>query len=97
MAKKMKLTLYHAKQCGHCITFHPEWMKFENAFKSKYPEKLEITNVESAQIGPEVTINGKQLEGYPTVKVEFDGKEFEYRGKRTYEGLTDFIKQRLIL
>jgi hypothetical protein len=97
MSKKMKLTLYHSKQCIHCVSFLPQWLKFEDTFNSKYPRKLEIRNIEAAMIGSDVTIAGQQLEGYPTVKVEFDNKEFEYKGKRTYEGLSEFVTQRIML
>jgi thiol-disulfide isomerase/thioredoxin len=95
MSKKMKLTLYHADWCGHCVKFLPEWYKFKNTFKNKHSGKIDIHDIEAANVTTNVTIAGKQLEGYPTVKVEYDGQEFEYKGKRTFEGLTDFVTHRL--
>lgn len=92
---KMKLTLYHANWCGHCVKFLPEWNKFKNTIKNKLDNKIEIHDIESSNVTTDVKIAGKQLEGYPTVKVEYNGKEFEYKGKRTYEGLSDFVYSRI--
>jgi hypothetical protein len=95
MEKKMKMTLYHAEWCGHCVSFLPEWQRFKNESKTLFKNKVDVSDIESSNIKGDVTIAGKQLEGFPTVKVEFDGQEFEYKGKRTYAGLSDFVKNRI--
>ena len=95
MEKKLKMTLYHANWCGHCVTFLPEWKKFKNDAKISFKNKIDISDVESENIKGDVTIAGKQLEGFPTVKVEYGGQEFEYKGKRSYAGLNNFVKTRI--
>ena len=95
MAKKMKLTLYHADWCGHCTEFLPAWTKFESTFNGKLNGNLQINNVESKQMPPDASVAGQPIEGFPTVKIEYNNTEFEYKGKRSYEGLKDFVSQRL--
>ena len=82
-----KITLYHANWCGHCKHFKPTWDSMKSFFDSnkiqhaEYEDSLNSKEIEAANIN-----------GFPTIKIVKDGKEYEYQGKRTEEA----IKKELI-
>ncbi len=93
-------TLYHAKWCGHCKTFLPEWKKAKEALETAVTNNVKIimNDYEESQLDKNeiVTINGKPVRGYPTLKIKvYDDKgksiEYEYDGKRTYESVKNHI------
>jgi hypothetical protein len=87
MKKSLEITLYHSEQCGHCVTFKPEWKRLQKNLaeaKNKYngiPIKLEDIE-ESQSKGVMGTINGKEIDGYPTIKFKLTigdkSKEYDY-------------------
>lgn len=95
-------TLYYADWCGHCKVFEPLWKHFEQDIKTNYDGKVNGINVilnsyEQKELNYKPTINGKDIQGYPTVKFKIIGDdgtsvEYEYTGKRTEQSLMDHIK-----
>lgn len=106
MGKSIKIELFHAEWCPHCVTFLPIWEKFSKIIQNldKTKSNLEISTksfsydvIEKAAEKKKYidTINGVRIEGYPTIKitVECDGAKAEcsYEGQRTLEHLTEKI------
>jgi hypothetical protein len=84
-------TLYHAKWCGHCTDFKPEWDLLKDKIKQlggKFKgNTILINDFEDSQLPKEgAKINNTDIRGYPTVKISVstNGKviEYEYDGKR---------------
>lgn len=96
----IETTLYYANWCGHCHNFMGEWEKF-----SKYVDNSKEKNgltikadkfEESAIRDQKPTINGKDVRGFPTVKITVKNEngekaEYEYNGKRTADDLIDHV------
>lgn len=104
MKKEVKITLYYADWCGHCVNFKPEWNKFkEHILKIKKRNKdIEIFTKEyeddELQKKGGGKINGKDIQGYPTVKIKLTmgdkSKEYNYDdyGKKDSKYMTRFIE-----
>jgi len=99
MTLTVKGTLYYAHWCGHCKRFEPEWDKFaekiEEAGGKLNNVKINVDKIEDNKIEKgSALINGKEIRGYPTVKISVTKKggkpvEYEYSGKRDVESLID--------
>lgn len=93
--------LYFADWCGHCHHFIPEWDKFaEQIEKNPGPNKVVTKKYEEGSIPKDEkpTINGKEIRGYPTVKITVmsdKGKkvEYEYNGKRNSKALMEHVNK----
>lgn len=97
MSKPIKITLFHADWCGHCHSFMPTW-------KGMISDKLANENIlfeeyESGSMDTlskkDRTINGRSIEGFPTIKIAINDNEFEYSGDRTPSGIYSFILKKL--
>ena len=103
MVLLLKLTLYHASWCGHCVTFLPEWQKLEkyvsdmgykyNGVKIhlvSYDDK-DLKNVGGGKI------NDTSIEGYPTIKFGLTlnkmKKEYEYSKEQKSNVIINYIKK----
>jgi hypothetical protein len=96
MVIKIETTLFHAKWCGHCTRFLPEWKKYASQIGTSHGKIGKINIVakefeESTIKSDDALINGKHIKGFPTVKilVHNNGKsaEYAYTGKRTADDL----------
>ena len=79
-----KITLYHSKNCGHCIIFLPEWKKLYN--NAKIPNNVIVNDIECSNNNKCANINA-----FPTVILTVNDKNIEYNGQRTENALVDFI------
>ena len=82
---KPTMMLFHAKWCGHCVRFLPEWKKFK--------EQATINVVEYEADEDEDKMSENNVKGFPTIKCRTasgDVKEFD--GERTVAGLNAFAK-----
>jgi thiol-disulfide isomerase/thioredoxin len=101
MSTKVDCTLYYADWCTHCVNFKPEWEKLKQKIKQsngKYNDiSLTIAEYESKQIPNNTKINGKDIQGFPTIKVSVNKngiiKEFDYNGKRNSDALFYYMSQ----
>lgn len=90
---QIKLELFHADWCGHCKNFMPEWKKFANDIKGD--KSVHVVDYESSSpnFAKVAKINGKPVEGFPTVKVTVDGTEHVYNNGRTAEALHETVSE----
>jgi thiol-disulfide isomerase/thioredoxin len=88
MTSKVRAELYYANWCGHCNQFKEEWNKLKSQLDQKYGGNSwgEYEESENRQIMKEKGING-----YPTIKINVNGVEKEYQGKRSAESIMNFI------
>lgn len=93
--KSCKLVLYYAPWCGFCKSLMPEWEKLEeftntNNIKSV---KLELIKINCDENREKCTA----VAGYPTIKLEIDGKEIEMGGKyqRNKDSILEFVKDNI--
>lgn len=94
-------TLYFANWCGHCHAFVPQWDAFAKKINKEggvvNGTKIKVAKFEESQMGgKKALINGKEIRGFPTVKIvvtDDNGKkvEYEYSGKRNADFLYNHI------
>ena len=96
MSKFANITLYHAKWCGHCVSFMPEW----NKLTAKKIKNVTFNSYDSEnEEAKSATINGDALKGFPTIKVTINDNgektEIDYMGKRRADEIINFISQKI--
>ena len=83
-----KITLYHAEWCGHCKNFIPVWNELKTQLESHNIEHSEFEHSKDAKI-----IEASNIDGFPTIKINKNGDEYEYQGKRNKEDImTELLK-----
>ena len=97
MKKPVQITLYFADWCGHCIKFKPTWEEMKT-YKNQHSEmfkNIELAEFESKKLRDlkkkDKTINGLPIEGYPTIKIEIRGKEYNYEEERSPSAIYKYI------
>ena len=98
----VEATLYFAHWCYHCKVFEQLWDEFSTILEKTNNKLWKIDVVtkkyeEGSLKGEKAQINGKEIRGYPTVKISVKDDsnttvEYEYTGKRTSAALADHIK-----
>lgn len=100
MSKKIvKVTLFHADWCGHCVRFMPTWEKMikdKEATKNIEFEAYEESKMRSLDESIK-TINGEDARtyGFPTIKITVDKEEYAYNGNRTPEEIYKYILEKI--
>jgi glutaredoxin len=95
--KKIKITLYHAKWCGHCVTFFPIWKKMaENEVARK---NIDFEEHEQQTFGSlsadEMKINDEPIDSFPTIRININNTDYNYTGGREPDDIYQFIIDRL--
>jgi thiol-disulfide isomerase/thioredoxin len=80
------VTLYHMVGCGWCQKFKPEWEKFKDMAQKAGIQTKEVEASEDPSL-----IEKKGIQGFPTVRVEKNGKEVDYSGDRTAQDLMKYM------
>lgn len=81
----MKIELYYADWCLHCINFMPVWNELKGDLK-----KMEIDVKEySDENRQKLAENG--VHGFPTIRISEGDKLFTYRGGRTLDEIIDTL------
>lgn len=103
MTVSLKLTLYFADWCGHCKDFKENWEVLKELVKKINNEyngvSIEINQYEDAEIKQNKKlgkINGKAIEGFPTLvfrpQLNDLEKDYEYIQKRDPMTILNMIK-----
>jgi thiol-disulfide isomerase/thioredoxin len=99
---KVKVILFHAKWCGHCLNFQPDWEKLKKNITNKNIEFIDYEDKLIEKLNDdEKTINGNKIAGFPTIKIIVSDdknnkiKEYEYAKKRDYDVLKTDIENNL--
>jgi len=90
------IVLLHARWCGWCLKFRPEWDKFVNQHKNN--ENLLVVEVESDQLERlNKSVRDKLVEnesiGFPSIFLFKNGNKYKYEGERTSSALTSHLKE----
>lgn len=97
MEKPIKITLYHATWCGHCVSFMPTWNEMMN--DKKMCKNIKFVSYESSMLNTlpesERTIKGEEISGYPTIRITINGEDYYYEGSRTKNDILQFILNKL--
>ena len=73
-----KITLYHANWCGHCVNFLPTWKALKDVFNLNNIKHEEYEDSANPKVIKEANING-----FPTIRISKNNKEYDYNGPRT--------------
>ena len=85
-SNKPTMMLFHAKWCGHCVRFMPEWKKF------KKQTNINVVEYEADENTKDIEEN--KVKGFPTIKCKtVNGDVREFEGERTIEGLNKFAEE----
>ena len=93
--KSNVFTLYYMNGCPHCERIMPAYKKFAAAGQFETNgKKVKLRALEQADpsAGPE--IEARNITGFPTFVLSTAAGEFlEYKGERSIEAMTQFIKE----
>lgn len=79
-------TLYYVEWCPHCKVVKPEWEKLKND-----PELKHITIIKIDCEKNEEVVQEKNIEGFPTILLNNNGKEEAYNGDREYADFKNYL------
>tara|TARA_Y100000389_G_scaffold39622_1_gene34070 strand:+ start:239 stop:697 length:459 start_codon:yes stop_codon:yes gene_type:complete len=85
-SKGVTFTLYYVEWCPHCKVVKPEWKKLEND-----PDLEHITIVKINCEENESVVQEKNIEGFPTILLNNNGKEEAYNGNREYADFKNYL------
>lgn len=87
-----KLVFMHMDGCGWCVRFKPEWDAFAEQ-NSAALKKSGITMLSYERKQPEAKAYDNYVDGYPTVLLDTGGVVVKFAGKRTPEGIAEFLRE----
>jgi thiol-disulfide isomerase/thioredoxin len=81
------LNLFKADWCGHCIAFKDTWGKLQNNKEFNIKYNIYDADTHAAEM------KNWNIQGFPTLILQTKDKAVEYVGPKTYEAVTNFIKE----
>jgi thiol-disulfide isomerase/thioredoxin len=89
----LKVIIAKADWCGHCKRAAPEFERLVNASPIRLADGRQavVEMLDADQQKSEVAALG--VKGFPTIMIQKGGKNIEYPGERTYEGVVGFLEQ----
>lgn len=95
--KPVKITLFHAEWCGHCVDFKPTWEKMKESKEAW--KNIEFEEHEAGTLGSlsenEKKVNGEDIIGFPTIRINIFEKEYNYKGSRDQDEIFGFVLDHL--
>lgn len=93
------ILFFYADWCPHCKQAKPEWQKFKEQYNESVVNnyKLNLIDVNcTSELGESgQLIKTYNVEGFPTVKMNVNGKIVEYDAKVSKENLKLFVNKML--
>ena len=94
--KEATIYFFFADWCPHCKKAKPSWEEFKNNYEGKNVNgyKLNIVNVDCTNSEDPQTANmidRYDVKSYPTIKIQFGDKIYEFDAKITPENLDEFV------
>ena len=94
-----EILFFYADWCPHCKTAKPHWEKFKEEYNGKVVNKYKLNLIDvncTSELGESgELIKTYDVEGFPTIKMNANGKIIEYEAKVTQENLNLFVKKML--
>lgn len=83
---------FYTEWCPYCKKAKPEWNKFENYVGNKNKNIDYTINLVSINCDESKSIANKyKIDGYPTVKLIYKNKEYDFDAKVTKDNLVEFL------
>lgn len=83
---------FNTDWCGYSKKFQPIWDEFTSKMKGK---NISVKDVKCDNNQNEKICEKYKIEGFPTVKLVKNNKQYEFRGRRTVDDLNDFVQTHL--
>ena len=90
--ESIKIIFFHTEWCPHCKRAKPEWKKFDtyvNGIKDTIDYKIYLDKVDGDVDTKQV--EKYKVEGYPTIKLIYKDKIYDYDAKVTKDNLIEFL------
>tara|TARA_B100000900_G_scaffold415431_1_gene445271 strand:+ start:3417 stop:3902 length:486 start_codon:yes stop_codon:yes gene_type:complete len=83
---------FYTDWCPYCKKAKPEWSKFENYVNNKNKSIDYTINLTSVNCDENKNIADKyQVDGYPTIKLLYKNKVYDFDAKVTKDNLVEFL------
>jgi thiol-disulfide isomerase/thioredoxin len=94
--KEATIYFFYADWCPHCKKAKPVWADFKNNYDGKTVNgnKLKVVSVDCTNAeAPETAnmIDRYDIKSYPTIKIQFGDRFYEFDAKITRENLEQFV------
>ena len=87
------ILFFYTDWCPYCKSSLPEWNKFEEYVKNlKNSIEYNITLTKINGDKDEKTVEKYNVEGYPTIKLLYKGKVYDYDAKPNKDNLVKFLE-----
>ena len=90
---KIDIYFFYTEWCPYCKKAKPEWDKFCSVMKNKYSESNYTIDYFEIDCDKNQTLANKfNVEGYPTIKIDYNNKIYMYDAKPDSENLLNFVE-----
>lgn len=90
------LYFFYTDWCGWSQKAMPEWEKVKSQLNGQKIGTYQIKTIEVNAEQDRKTAETYEVTGFPTIKLETSKHIYEFQGKRTAEGIIDFVKKSLV-
>ena len=87
---------FYTDWCGWSQKAMPEWEKVKSQLNGQKVGTYQIKTIEVNAEQDRKTAETYEVTGFPTIKLETSKTIYEFQGKRTAEGIIDFVKNSLV-
>ena len=92
-SKNVKVYNFNTSWCGWSVRFQPEWKKFEETVKNDMSlDNIQAFDIKCDDPANESKCKDFEVQGFPTVIIEVDGKRGVYSGPRESDKIVETLK-----